>query len=105
MAPKTRRPTSIMGDTEAWLKHARRKEICGVGSDIPSELQDVHYTHLGRYNIAIYRILSVAKSVVVSQRMNCQFIKYIYRSCHAHQDVSTVKTGEMDWSSNSITGT
>jgi hypothetical protein len=28
-----------MGDTEVWLKHAGRKEICGVGSDIPSEPQ------------------------------------------------------------------
>src|SRR5713101_21414 len=67
-----------MGDTEVWLKHARRKETCGVASDTSSEPQDVHYAPFGGSN----RILFVAKLVHLSERevrMNCQFIKYMCR--------------------------
>jgi hypothetical protein len=78
-----------MGDTEVWLKHARRKEICGVGSDIPSEPKMFIIRPLADLTV-LYRILSVAKSVVLSGRgvrinINCQFIKYMCRLYRAHQ--------------------
>jgi hypothetical protein len=76
-----------MGDTEVWLKHAGRKEICGVGSDIPSEPQMFIMRPLANLTV-LYRIVSVTKSVVLSERevrMNCQFIKYICRLYRAHR--------------------
>jgi hypothetical protein len=52
-----------MGDTEVSLKHAGRKEICGVGSDIPSEPQMCTMRPLADLTV-LYKIVSVAKSVV-----------------------------------------
>ena len=76
-----------MGDTEVWLKHAGRKEICGVGSDIPSEPQMFIMRPLADLTV-LRRVVSVAKSAVFSERevrMNRQLIKYICRLHRAHQ--------------------
>ena len=95
-----------MGDTEVWLKHARRKEICGVGSDIPSEPKMFIIRPLVDLTV-LYRILSVAKSVVLSEReirVNCQFIKYTCRLYRAHQVTVYGLNGRIVQSSNSIPG-